>query len=113
MAKLYPIADQVLRGSSMAPPVSGYRKTMTKPFDAHDDEERGEILAVLRELPDDHPAWAAHKDGADALKLTHVVDGRKDLIDGLIQAWTNGYNRMLRRSANFKPRDTPVQGRLL
>lgn len=86
---------------------------MTIAFDAHDDQERGEILAVLRELPDDHPAWGAHKDGADAVRLTHLVDGRKDLIERLIQAWTDGYNRMLRRSANFRPRDTPAQGLLL
>jgi hypothetical protein len=85
----------------------------TKPFDAHDDQERGEILAVLRELPDDHAAWAAHREGADALRLTHLVDGRKDLIERLIQAWTDGYNRMLRRSTNFSAAGPPVQGRLL
>jgi hypothetical protein len=46
-------------------------------FDAHDDQERAEILAILKELPQDHPAWAAHKEGADAIRLTHLVDGRK------------------------------------
>lgn len=74
-----------------------------KPFDAHDDHERGEILAALKVLPEDHPAWAAHKEGADAIKLTQLVDGRKDLIERLTRAWTDGYNRMLRRSSNFRP----------
>jgi hypothetical protein len=29
---------------------------MSKPFDAHDDLERSEILEILKELPEDHRA---------------------------------------------------------
>ena len=80
----------------------------TKPFGAHDDQERDEILAVLGELPEDHPARTAHREGADAIRLTHLVDGRKDLINRLTQAWTDGYGRMLRRTSNFRPGDPPA-----
>jgi hypothetical protein len=76
---------------------------MTKLFDAHDDQERSEISAALNDLPEDHPARRAHKEGADAIRLTHLVDGRKDLIDKLTQAWLAGYGRMLRRSSYFRP----------
>jgi hypothetical protein len=76
---------------------------MPKPFDAHDDQERTEILAVLKELPEDHPAWLAHKEGADAIRLTHLVDGRKDLVEKLTCAWLDGYGRTRRRSGNFRP----------
>ena len=73
-----------------------------KPFDAHDDQERAEIVTILRELPQDHPAWEAHKEGADAIRLTHIV-GRKEIAERLTQAWLGGYNRMLRRSGGFRP----------
>jgi hypothetical protein len=69
-------------------------------FDAHDDKERSEIKNILSKLPEDHPAWAAHREGRDAIKLTYLVDGRRDLIDKLTQAWLDGYGRMLPRSGN-------------
>lgn len=62
-----------------------------RPFEAHDDQERAEIVAVLKELPEDHPACIAHRDGADAIRLTHLVDGHKDLIERLTWAWLDGY----------------------
>jgi hypothetical protein len=37
---------------------------MNKPFDAHDDRERSEILEILRELPEDHQARRAQSEGA-------------------------------------------------
>jgi hypothetical protein len=83
--------------------VLSYRPMKTRPFDAHDDQERGEIRAILEELPKDHAAWTALEEGADAVRLTHLVDGRKDLIDRLTQAWLGGYGRMMRRSAHFRP----------
>ena len=76
---------------------------MPKPFDAHDDTERSEVREVLNELPEDHPAWQAHKVGADAIRLAHLVDGRKDLIERLTEAWLGGYRRMLSRHAHFRP----------
>lgn len=71
--------------------------------DAHDDQEREEIRAVLSELPEEHPARQAHRDGADSITLTHLVE-RKEHIYKLAQAWLNGYERMLRRSSNFGQR---------
>lgn len=43
------------------------------PSDAHDDQERAEILATLEELPKEHAAWTAHGQGADAIRLAHLV----------------------------------------
>lgn len=76
---------------------------MIKPFDAHDDLERSEILEILKKLPEDHRARVAHREGADAIALTHLVDHRHDLIDRLTNAWIGGYGRMLRRSGGFRP----------
>jgi hypothetical protein len=76
---------------------------MDKPFDAHDDRERGEIVEILRELPEDHRARLAHREGADAIALTHLVGERQDLVDRLTQAWLAGYRRMLDRSGGFRP----------
>ena len=67
-------------------------------LDAHDEQERDEIQNILSELPEDHPALIARRDGADAIKLTHLVD-RKDLVDKLTIAWLDGHRRMLRRSS--------------
>jgi hypothetical protein len=41
-------------------------------------------------------------DGADAPQLTHLVDGRPDLVDRLTQAWLAGNSRMLSRAQNFR-----------
>jgi hypothetical protein len=76
---------------------------MEKPFDAHDDLERCEIQEILRELPEDHRARVAQREGADAIALTHLVDKRQDPVDRLTQAWLVGYGRMLRRSGGFRP----------
>ena len=76
---------------------------MTKLLDAHDDVERSEVLEILKQLPEDHRARIAHREGVDAIALTHLVDKRQDLIDRLTQAWLDGYGRMLRRSRNFRP----------
>jgi hypothetical protein len=66
-------------------------------LDAHDDQERQEILVVLGELPKEHAAWTARRNGADAIELARMV-GRKDLVDKLTKAWLDGHARALRRS---------------
>ena len=71
-------------------------------LDAHDSQERDEIQNILSELPEDHPALIARRDGADAIKLTHLVD-RKDLVDKLTIAWLDGHGRMLRRAHENPP----------
>jgi hypothetical protein len=75
---------------------------MRRPLDAHDDEERAAIRAIVEELPEDHPAREAHKAGADAIELTHLV-GREDLAEKLTQAWFDWYARMLRRQRRSAP----------
>lgn len=71
-------------------------------MDAHDDEERAAIAAILEELPVDHHAREAHRAGADAIALTHLV-GRRDLSERLTAAWLAGYNRLMRRAEHFRP----------
>ena len=75
---------------------------MNKLFVAHDDVEGSEIRAILSELPEDHRARIAYREGADAIALTHLVDRRQDLIDRLTRAWLEGYGRMPQRSSNFR-----------
>lgn len=70
-------------------------------FDAHDDQEREEILVVLRELPKEHAAWTARRNGADAIELARMV-GRKELVDRLTKAWLDGHARALRRSSRTR-----------
>jgi hypothetical protein len=74
---------------------------MSKPFDAHDDQERREIVAILDELPADHKAWQLHAQVADAIRLSHHVDCPA-LRERLTKGWIGGYNRMLRRISSFR-----------
>ena len=69
---------------------------MARPNQAHDDEQRSAIQAILGELPRDHPAREAYEAGADAIELTHLVD-REDLAEKLNQAWLDWYARRLQR----------------
>jgi hypothetical protein len=69
---------------------------MARPIQAHDDEQRAAIQAILGELPQDHPAREAYEAGADPIELTHLVD-REDLAEKLNQAWLDWYARRLRR----------------
>ena len=56
------------------------------------ETERATIDAILRELPDDHPARAAYEAGADAVRLMSLVD-REDVAEKLNQAWLDWYSR--------------------
>lgn len=74
---------------------------------AHDDREREEIRALLRELPDDHPVWDACREGADALELARIA-GRKELVYKLTKAWLEGHERELRRSRKCPAGDSAI-----
>jgi hypothetical protein len=54
------------------------------------------ILAILRELPEDHPAREAYRAGADATRLINLVE-REDLVEKLNQAWQDWYTGRLHR----------------
>jgi len=62
---------------------------------ARDDDARAAIQAILRELPEDHPAREAYRTGADPTRLLTLVD-REDLVEKLNQAWLDCYSRRLR-----------------
>lgn len=69
---------------------------MSTPYRARDDEQNTAIQTILAELPEDHPARAAYRAGADAIQLIYLVD-REDLVEKLNQAWLDWYSRRLRR----------------
>jgi hypothetical protein len=56
------------------------------------------IRAILAELPEDHPACAAYRAGADTIRLTYLID-RDDLVERLNQAWLDWYSGRLRQQA--------------
>jgi hypothetical protein len=74
---------------------------MSRP-EAHDDEARATIGAIVNELPADHPARAAYRAGADAIALTRLVH-REDLVQKLNDAWQDWYTRKLRRQVRQSP----------
>jgi len=61
-----------------------------------DDGARAAIQAILRELPEDHPAREAYRAGAAPTRLINLVD-REDLAEKLNQAWQDWYTRRLLR----------------
>ena len=69
---------------------------MRRAYEAHDDEERAAIQAIVEQLPKDHPAREAYRAGADAIELTNLV-GREDLVERLNEVWQDWYARRLRR----------------
>lgn len=68
---------------------------MARPHEAL-DSERAAIYAILRELPEDHPAREAYRAGADPIRLMNLVE-REDLVEKLNQAWLDWYSSRLRR----------------
>jgi hypothetical protein len=68
---------------------------MATPKEAR-DEDRAAIYAILRELPEDHPAREAYRAGADPIRVMNLVE-REDLVEKLNQAWLDWYSRRLRR----------------
>lgn len=63
---------------------------------ARDDDARAAIQAILRELPEDHPAREAYRSGADPTRLITLVE-REDLVEKLNQAWLDWYSTRLRQ----------------
>jgi hypothetical protein len=68
---------------------------MAKFSAARDDVQRATFKSILSELPEDHPARAAYRDGADPIQLMNLVD-REDLVEKLNQAWLDWYSTRLR-----------------
>jgi hypothetical protein len=70
--------------------------------DVRDDEEKAEVARILCVLPEDHPAHAAHRSGADTIRLSHLVADRADLVHALVRAYMAGLDRVWKRSARVK-----------
>jgi hypothetical protein len=68
---------------------------MAKVRAARDELQRAAFKSILSELPEDHPARAAYRAGADATRLMNLVD-REDLLEKLNQAWLDWYSTRLR-----------------
>jgi hypothetical protein len=68
---------------------------MAKLRAARDDAQTAAFKSILSELPEDHPARAAYRAGADPIQLMNLVD-REDLLEKLNQAWLDWYSTRLR-----------------
>ena len=67
--------------------------------DIRDEQEHADVAAILAGLPDDHPARVAYAEGADTIKLTHLVP--RELVPGLTEAFWGGYKRYLQRQGGY------------
>ena len=70
--------------------------------DVRDEEEKAEVTRILSVLPEDHPAHAAHRAGADTIKLSHLLTDRPQLVQSLVRAYMAGLDRVWKRSARVK-----------
>ena len=67
--------------------------------DIRDEQEHRDVAAILAALPEDHPARAAYAEGADTIRLTHLVPS--ELVGALKDSFLAGYRRMLDRQGNY------------
>jgi hypothetical protein len=70
--------------------------------DVRDEEEKAQVTRILSVLPEDHPARAAHRCGADTIRLSHLVADRPQLVQSLVRAYMAGLDRVWNRSARVK-----------
>jgi hypothetical protein len=63
------------------------------PADYRDEIEHSEVAAALSELPEDHPARVAYREGrsSDSIGLSHLVADRPDVVKRLVDAYL-GHN---------------------
>ena len=59
-------------------------------------KEHADVSSMLAVLPEDHPARLAYDEGADTIKLTHMVP--PELVVGLDEASWSGYHCHLKRA---------------
>jgi hypothetical protein len=66
------------------------------PADYRDELEHEDVAAALSGLPHDHPAAVAYSTGAlsDSIALTHLLKGRRDLVDRLVAAYLGHNDRI-------------------
>jgi hypothetical protein len=81
--------------------VPWYELPPQKPIDRRDAEEHSAVSAALETLPPDHPAKQAYSEGADTIRLTHLVADRRDTVEVLTEAYLAGYRRFLQRQAGY------------
>lgn len=72
------------------------------PQDIRDDEEKADVGRILSVLAADHPARLAHEQGADTIRLSHMVDDMA-LVRELTEAVLRGRRRLWDRHQHFKP----------
>jgi len=76
--------------------------------DYRDELEHAEVSRIVSELPPEHPARVAFSTGAseaaDSISLTHLVAGRRDMVEALVEANMAAWRRTLaRHSGHFRP----------
>lgn len=72
-------------------------------YDTRDRQEHAELMAILSELPPDHPAREAYAHGASTSELMQLVADRAELIGRLRDALLAGYRRSLAGSKRLRP----------
>ncbi len=78
-------------------------------YDKRDAEDHAAIVAILAELPEDHPAQIAYSDHDDTIRLTHLVADRPELSAALKEVFLDGYHRSLQRwGAHLIERCQPI-----
>lgn len=70
-----------------------------KQYDIRDEQEHQNVSSILAALPEDHPARVAYAEGADTIRLTHLVP--PELVEGLTEAFFAGNRRMLHRQGGY------------
>jgi len=72
--------------------------------DLRDAVGREAVAALLNVLPSEHAARVAFADGANTIRLIHLVPNRPKLVEGLRDAFLVGYRRMLNQAGQrFRP----------
>jgi len=73
--------------------------------DYRDEIEHGEVLRILSELPEEHPARLAYSTGtreaADSISLSWLVAERRDLVQALVEANLAAWRRTLARQGGY------------
>jgi hypothetical protein len=64
-----------------------------------DEQERADVAAILAALPENTMAHAAYAEGAETIKLTHLVPA--ELVKPLTEAFFSGYRRYLQRQGGY------------
>jgi len=81
------------------------RPKLTGPLNlsGRDEQANTEVVAILAELPADHPARVAFKREKDTITLTHLLADRRDLVGRLMETYWTRDDRIWNNSRGTAP----------